>query len=113
MMVHDLLIEQGATFEIDVEYLDADGDPVDLTDYTALAQMRTNLGDADVALEFTIDDTQAADGILTLTATATETGALTRRWGFWDLKVTKDDISTRIAKGRVKVDPAVAREPVP
>ena len=38
--IYNLSIEQGATFDLEIRYKDANGDPVDLTGYDARLQIR-------------------------------------------------------------------------
>jgi len=63
----------------------------DMSGYTWECQARTTVDSTDVALTFTVDDSQAADGILFLTAAAADTALLVADQSLrWDLQSTAD-----------------------
>jgi hypothetical protein len=79
---YNLSIDAGATFNVDFEYLDSAGDPVDLTGYTAKFQIRNTPEDS-LVLEKAPSITLAT-AIIGVSITASETAELTRdayRWG--------------------------------
>ena len=47
---YDFTIEQGATLAFTLDYVDANNDPIDLTDYQARMQIRPFIGSDDVYL---------------------------------------------------------------
>lgn len=81
-----LVLEQGAAFELELEWQDADGDPVDLTGYTGKAQMREGDETTALILEFSVALGGAA-GTITLSATAAQTATVTQK-GHYDLYLT-------------------------
>lgn len=50
----DYTVEQGAVFDEQIIWLNADGSVKDLTGYTALCQARTNFADASALFTFTL-----------------------------------------------------------
>ena len=44
--IYNLSIEQGATFDLEIRYKDANGDPVDLTGYSGRLQIRQSTDSA-------------------------------------------------------------------
>lgn len=127
--IHDLMIEQGTTFEYGVRWL-RDDDPVDITGYTAALQCRTTPTSSVKLLDLTtannklIIDT-GTDGIVTIRLTATQTSAiappatcsqrtyLSRRvieLGAYDLELTSPDtVVVRLLEGRIFLVPEVTR----
>ena len=104
----DLYLEQGADFAQPLVYRNSDGTPVDLTGYTAAAQVRKSVGSATVALALTV--TLGADGAITLSAPAAATEAVAIDKGVWDLELTAPGGAvTRLLSGDVIVDKGVTR----
>ena len=66
---------------------DSAGTPVDLSAWTWRAQWRY-VATADVAVELDVDDSQAADGIIKISADSTDSRAMGRD-GVWDLQGTQ------------------------
>ena len=75
----DLIIEQGAAFWRRLTWQDGDGNPVDLTGYSARMQVRDGYGGAQV-IELTTANGRitlgGADGTIELSIAATDTAAL-------------------------------------
>jgi hypothetical protein len=94
--VYPITLEQGADFNLSITWNDPDGDPVDLTGYTAAAQVRESFDSADALLDFTITG-MGVDGVIELSATAAETEAA--GGGVWDLEVTNGAEVTRLLQG--------------
>lgn len=110
---HDITIDQGATFELVVEWKDPDGDPIDLTGYSAAMQIRRTFSDTPlVALAsggsgITID---AALGKLSITIARTVTAALAAPLrGVYDLELSTGGTTYRLLEGSVLITPEVTR----
>lgn len=111
---HNLIIFQGEDLTIEVTWTDDNGDPVDLTDYTAKAQVRTYYSAPDTELEFDTENgtIELDDGLITLTASAADTAGvnLPSQGGVWDLELTAaDEKVTRLVFGTVKLNRQVTR----
>lgn len=122
----DLVIKQGSVFhkgwtwclpslaDPDVPDLDR---PMDLTGYTARAQIRRAQQDVDGMLEFTTEDDKivlgGADGHILIDLLATDTDLLNQKKMFWDLELIPPDGSNApdlprtfaIMQGKVVVQP--------
>jgi hypothetical protein len=98
---YNLSIDAGATFNLDFEYLDAGGDPVDLTGYTAKFQIR-NTPEDELVLQKTPTITPLT-GIIGLSLSATETGALDRDAYLWGITLTLGFTVIRLIEGYVYV----------
>ena len=105
-------IDQYATFTIGIGYKDAQGDPVDLTGYTAAMQIR----DSAAVVLLSLSTTPTANGsVLTVTpltgtidVTITDEDTATLTNGVYDLVITDGSGNkTRLIEGKVVVNPGV------
>jgi len=102
----NILINQGADFSADVTLLDDDGEPINLTGYTANAEMKTwysscNSYAFDVAIVF-------ETGTIILSMNAENTSQLYRERYVYDVIVTSGTgVVTRVIEGIATVDPMV------
>lgn len=108
--VANYVIDQGATFSSAVTVRGSDGNPLDLTGYTASAKMA--LGYASTRTRTDITTTFSADrttGVITLSLTATQTAALDAPARYvYDLDITASDSTvTKIIEGLITVKPNV------
>lgn len=106
--IANLTIDQGATFSSDVTVKDANGNPFNLTGYTAAAKMAK--GYASTRTRTAMTTTIAADatsGVVTLSLTATQTAALDAERYVYDLEITSGDTVTRVIEGLISVRPQV------
>jgi hypothetical protein len=110
--IHNLVIDQGADWKINLVYKDSTGDIIPLTSYTAALQLRASYNSATAALSLangsgiTITEDE---GLIAIRATATQTGALAAGDYVYDLEVTVSGEVTRLIQGRVTVRPQVTR----
>lgn len=108
--ISNIFIDQGADFSTTVTISDSNGDALDLTGYTALAQVRKTYAST-TATTFT--STFASDrttGQITISLTNTQTSDLESGRYVWDLKITDTSSSvTRVSEGIATVNPSVSR----
>ena len=108
-IIANIFIDQGADFSITVDVSDANGNQLNLTGYTAAAQMRKTYESSSISATFTTS-IPAADGQVTLSLTDTVTTALSPGRYVYDLVVTDgSSISTRVVEGQAIVTPGVTR----
>lgn len=101
---------QGDDWRAELTIDDANGDPLDMTGYTFLAQARTKAKSASVAFSFTVDTTSAASGVLVLEVADTVTVDVNPGTYEWDLQWTDGDGKIRtILRGVVTVLAEVSR----
>jgi hypothetical protein len=108
----NLIIDQGATWSITFTYKNTDGTPINLTGYSAALQLRTSYDAASAALSLTSGSgivLGGTAGTIAVTATATQTGALTAGEYVYDLELTSSSVVTRLVQGRITVTPQVTR----
>lgn len=108
----DLSVEQGTTWEQDIVWKDSNDDPVDVSGYTGLMQVReTQESDVVVVAPTIVFGT--TDGAITLSLTDTQTAGLDangdRAW-VYDLFVTSPSGTvTKLMAGQFNVVAAVSR----
>lgn len=84
---HDITIYQGATFELQVQYKDNAGTPVNMSGYTIVSKLYDRLGVEKLA-DFDIDYVSQASGIFTIRLEAPVTSGITEQ-GQYDILVTE------------------------
>ncbi len=117
--IHDITIEQGATFTRQITMEQSNGDPMDLTGYLGRAMVRKQYSSTSAAATFTVtfaDD--RTTGIVTLTLSSAQTAAITTGESIddpdaqyvWDFEL--EDVSgvvMRVLKGVCYVDPEATK----
>lgn len=111
---YDILIEQGATFRLQILYKDSNGVAVNLTGYTARMQVRQKYSSPDALLTLTTENggiaLGGAAGTVTVTAAASLTDDITATCGVYDLELQSGGgIVTRLVEGNVNITPEVTR----
>ena len=108
--ISNIFIDQGANFSTTVTIEDGNSSALDLTGYTALAQIRKTY-QSTTATNFTSTfDADRTTGLITISLTDTQTAALEEGRYVYDLLIT--DLSgtkTRVVEGIVTVNPSVSR----
>lgn len=106
-------VVQGDTFVIQVTYEDPNGDPIDLTSFSARMDVRNEPGGKILCASITNDNGISIDGsngILTITLSPSQTRRLTTPSAAYQLQIiSTSDIYTTILKGYFSVYPAVVR----
>jgi hypothetical protein len=111
---YDFNVDQGATFTATITWSDENGDPVNLTGYTARMQLRPDVTSSTVTLELLDSNGRialgGAAGTITLTIAATDTAAIGAGNYVYDLELESGGgVVTRLLKGGVNVDAEVTR----
>lgn len=110
----NLVIDQGADWYLQITWNDSNGDPIDLTGFSAEMQMRS-LPTSAIA-EMTLSTTNggitldAANGIIELHATATQTNVSAGNY-YYDLELTAPitDAKTRLIQGQINLNAEVTK----
>jgi hypothetical protein len=109
---HNFYCEQGATFSSLLTWKDQDGDPINVTGYSAAMQVRSKPC-TDPILTLTSSNGKialgGALGTITLTLAATETDDLTPGTYIYDLELTLSGVVTRLIEGSFTVSPEVTK----
>lgn len=107
--IANLTINQGANLSSDVTVTDASGDVFDLTNHSAYAQLATGFSSNQTRTTFTTS-VNSSTGVITLTLTAAQTGALSEGRYVYDVTIVNDNDSTvtRVIEGIATVLPRVS-----
>jgi len=103
----NLVIDQGSTFSTDLTLNDENGDPLNLAGYSANSQMRKWYTSSNAIATFTTN--VAIDGIISLSLTANQTGAITAGRYVYDVEINDGSATSRVVEGIITVTPQVTR----
>jgi hypothetical protein len=106
--IQNIYIDQGTTFSLSLMVNDQNGDPKDLTDYTAAAQMRKSYY-TNTSISFTAEITLPEDGEVTISLTAVQTSAIKAGRYVYDIEITGDGETLRVLEGIVVINPEVTK----
>jgi hypothetical protein len=110
---YNVTIDQGANWDLNVEYDNPNGTPVNLTSYTAALQLRSLPESATAVLSLSTGSgitITGATGLVAISATATQTRAIDEGIYFYDLEITSpQSVVTRLIQGQAVVTPEVTR----
>ncbi len=113
--IYNDTLDQGATYNLVVVYKNDSGAPINLTGFDAYMQLRENFDStiADLTLStanggISID---GPNGEITITATATQTTALTSDYYLYDLELVNGSDVIRLLQGQITVNSEVTRVP--
>lgn len=108
-------IDAGSDIAFELHLVDRSGNPKNLTNYSGAAKMKRNYNsDSADTTDFTVAITDATDGIVTLSLTNTQTGALKVGNYVYDAEISFVDsdgntVVERILEGKIRVNPSVTR----
>ena len=111
---HDIVIDQGADFELSVDWSNSDGSPVDMTGAVARMQVRETYSADSTLLDLDSGSKGGialSDGTIDVTATPTQTAGLTAPIiAKYDLEVEFAGGSVRrVIHGNARIRPEVTR----
>lgn len=103
----DLVIPQGATWEVRWPIVGEDGAPADLSGWEARAQARSTIPSPAVLHEF---DTAVVDSSVALKLTPAESSAFVWTKAVYDVELFHPDGRVvRVTQGAIRIDPEVTR----
>lgn len=103
----NITVDQGANFAYNVYLVDTDGNPFNLTGYSANSQIRKTYTSTTFN---TINTTvNATAGSITLTMNSVITSNLSSTRYVYDLELYSSNVTSRIVEGFVTVNPGVTR----
>jgi len=107
--ISNIFIDQGTDFSITVDVTQADGNALNLTGYSAAAQIRKTYGSSSASATFTTA-ISAASGQVTMSLTDTQTSNITSGRYVYDLNITSGaGVTTRVVEGQAIITPGVTR----
>ncbi len=105
----NIYIDQGSDFQTVISLTDSNGDALNLTGYSALAQIRKTHGSTTIAATFTTALTTDS-GQVTLSLADTVTAAMTSGRYVYDVLLTDGSgDKTRVLEGQAILTPGVSR----
>lgn len=113
--IHNITVEQGATFRLHIQWLGSDSTPVDLTGYSARMQIRPFAEADEVYLSLDSDSSNGgitfeSDAQIIVEIDAAETATLNEYFGAYDLELeSSTGVVYRLLQGSVAISPEVTR----
>lgn len=105
----DVTIDQGATFQLPFQVLQANGCPLDLGDFTLRGDLRHNFADATASASFTVAVTSESEGEAAAQLGPTVTANLVAAKYLYDIEIVSGSVVTRILSGFATVEPEVTK----
>jgi len=108
-IIANIFIDQGTDFSITVDVTDSTGDALNMSGYTASAQIRKTYSSSTASATFGTSISEAT-GQVTLTLDDTQTTALESGRYVYDMNITSSGgQTTRVVEGQAVVTPGVTR----
>lgn len=111
--IYNFTMDQGATFNLEVLYKDANDAVINLTGYTAKMQMRKAYDTSTAVLNLTTENggiTITGNlGKIAILATATQTAGIAAGEYVYDLEIYSGSVVSRIIQGTVNLAAEVTR----
>lgn len=111
---HNITIEQGATFTLNLVYKDSAGTPINLSGYSARMQIRRTYTSPSALATFTTQNGRivlgTSSGTVAVKGDAALTAALAAKTAVYDLELVNPagDV-TRLIRGAVTITPEVTK----
>jgi hypothetical protein len=121
---YSFTIEQGSTFQLELQYKDANNDPINLSNYGGRMQIRSSVSDSTVLLQLSSSKnadgtgldfsgsngtTPVASGSIGIYISAVSSSALTFSEAVYDLEIFSGSYVTRVLEGKVRLSREVTR----
>jgi hypothetical protein len=121
---YNIVIEQGATYQVEIQYRDSNNIPIDLSGYNGRMQIRPSIDSTTVyvALSSSLNPdgtglnfsgsngtTPPTSGSIGIFISATSSSLLTFPAGVYDLEIQSGSIVTRLLQGNVQLSKEVTR----
>lgn len=106
----ELDIDQGTTFNVNLDLTDDDGSPINVANYTITSSIRKSYYSANATANLVVQVTSAANGNVTLSLNAATTSNIRAGRYLFDIKqLTSNNITSRIVEGIITVNPQITK----
>lgn len=106
----ELNMDQGATFNVDIDLTEANSAPVNVTGYTFTSSLRKSYYSSRVTANLVVSITNAANGNVSLSLAAANTANIKAGRYVFDIKqLDTSNITTRVIEGIITVNPQVTK----
>jgi hypothetical protein len=110
--LYNLYIEKGATYNRVLTWNDKDGNPINLTGFSARLHIRKTKGSDTTILSLSIGSgitLGGSNGTISILVAASVTAAIEESAGVYDLELVNGSEVTRLLEGTVTFSPEVTR----
>jgi hypothetical protein len=111
--IYNIVAEQGATLTRTITWNDSDGQPINLTNYTARMQVRRDYESTTIILDFTTQNGAitlgGSLGTINIVASAEAMSAVSSGSYVYDLELVVGSVVTRLIQGTFAVNVEVTR----
>lgn len=106
----ELNLDQGADFEFDVDLMESDGTPIDVTNYTFSSSLRKSYYSSTATANMTVSIIDAANGNVLLSMNSSTTSNIKAGRYLFDVKqINSANSTTRLVEGIITVLPQVTK----
>jgi len=110
MSISNLYVDQGSDFSTNITINDSAGAALDLTNYTASAQIRKTYSSSSFTDFTVVFDADRLTGKITLSLTNAQTSALNPGSYVYDVLISDyNTVKTRVVEGSVTINPMVTQ----
>lgn len=111
--IYNPTVDQGAVWTIEIEYLDSNDNPIDLTGFSAAMQLRENYDSSTAVLTLTTQNgaivIDGPNGTVTVTMTSQQTKDLDATWYLYDVELYSGANVIRLIQGQISIAGEVTR----
>lgn len=107
-IIQNLYLDQGSTFSLNLDYIDTNKNPVNISGFSARAEFRSSYSTAN-SYVFTSNVIDANSGIINLSMPYNETANVKAGRYVYDVEIYNGIIVTKIFEGLVVVNPEVTK----
>lgn len=105
--IYNFTMDQGSVWDLEITYQDPNGVPINLTNFTAKMQLRKEYNSTVADLTLTTGGggivITGATGVIDISATAAQTGALDPTYYVYDLELISGTNISRLIQGQITV----------
>lgn len=106
----ELNLDQGTTFNVDIDLTEANSSPINISGYTFSSSIRKSYYSSRVTANLVVTITNAANGNLALSLAAANTSNIKAGRYLFDVKqIDTSNVTSRVVEGIITVNPQVTK----